>query len=91
VISLDFARKQGFKLRKIERPIYVDKTFNRKRPIKHFKGQYLLPRIQREDRDKYDQRIEVKHNFGNIMAYSLQSGDQLRNRRSEDNKMSGRV
>ena len=25
------------------------------------------------------------------MAYSLQSGDQLRNRRSEDNKMSGRV
>jgi len=38
VISLEFVRKQGFKLRKIKRPIYmrnVDRTLNEKRPIEH--------------------------------------------------------
>ena len=38
VMSLEFARKQGFKLKKIERPIYVrnvDSSFNKKGPIKH--------------------------------------------------------
>ena len=36
VISSEFARKQGFKLKKIERPIYVrnvDNIFNKKRLI----------------------------------------------------------
>jgi len=38
VISLEFSRKQRFRLRKIERPIYVrniDGFFNKKRLIKH--------------------------------------------------------
>jgi len=38
VMSLEFARKQGFKLKKIERPIYirnVDGTFNKEGPIEH--------------------------------------------------------
>ena len=38
VMSLEFVRKQGFKLRKIERPIYVrnvDRTLNKERPIEH--------------------------------------------------------
>ena len=38
VISLEFARKQGFKLKKIERPIYVrnvDRTLNKEGPIKY--------------------------------------------------------
>jgi len=38
VMSSEFARKQGFKLKKIERPIYirnVDGTFNKKRPIEN--------------------------------------------------------
>ena len=38
VISLEFARKQEFKLKKIERPIYmrnVDGSFNKKGPIKY--------------------------------------------------------
>jgi len=38
VMSLEFARKQGFKLKKIERPIYVrniDGSFNKKEPIEH--------------------------------------------------------
>ena len=38
VISLEFARKQEIKLKKIERPIYmrnVDGSFNKKGPIKY--------------------------------------------------------
>ena len=38
VMSLEFVRKQGFELKKIERPIYirnVDSSFNKKEPIKH--------------------------------------------------------
>ena len=38
VMKLEFARKQGFKLKKIERPIYirnVDRTFNKKRLIEN--------------------------------------------------------
>ena len=38
VISSKFARKQGFKLKKIERPIYVrnmNKTFNKEGLIEH--------------------------------------------------------
>ena len=38
VMSLELARKQGFKMKKIERPIYVrnmDGTMNKERPIKN--------------------------------------------------------
>jgi len=38
VMSSEFTRKQGFKLKKIERPIYVrnvDSLFNKEGPIKH--------------------------------------------------------
>jgi len=38
VMSLEFARKQWFKLKKIERPIYVrnvDRMFNKEGPIKY--------------------------------------------------------
>ena len=38
VMSLEFARKQGFKLKKIERPIYVrnvDSSINKEEPIKY--------------------------------------------------------
>jgi len=38
VISSEFARKQGFKLKKLERPIYVrnvDGSLNKEGPIKH--------------------------------------------------------
>jgi len=38
VMSLEFVRKQGFKLKKIERSIYVrnvDRTFNKKKLIKN--------------------------------------------------------
>ena len=35
VISLEFARKQKFKLKKIERPIYINSFLNKKGPIEH--------------------------------------------------------
>ena len=38
VMSSEFARKQGFKLKKIERPIYmrnVDSSFNKEEPIEY--------------------------------------------------------
>jgi len=38
VTSSEFARKQGFKLKKIERPIYVwnvDGFFNKEKPIEY--------------------------------------------------------
>ena len=38
VISSEFARKQGFKLKKLDRPMYVrnvDGSLNKKRPIEH--------------------------------------------------------
>ena len=38
VINLEFTRKQGFKLKKIERPMYmrnVDRSFNKERLIEH--------------------------------------------------------
>ena len=38
VMSSEFARKQGFKLKKIERPIYVrnmNRTFNKEEPIEN--------------------------------------------------------
>ena len=38
VISSEFARKQWFKLKKLERPIYIrnmDRSLNKKGPIKH--------------------------------------------------------
>ena len=38
VMSSEFAQKQGFKLKKIERPIYVrnmDGSLNKEGPIKH--------------------------------------------------------
>ena len=38
IMTLEFARKQGFKLKKIERPIYVrnvDGSFNKEGPIEH--------------------------------------------------------
>ena len=38
VMSLEFARKQEFKLKKLDRPIYVrnvDGSFNKEKPIKY--------------------------------------------------------
>jgi len=55
VISLEFARKQEFKLKKkIEKPIYirnVDGFFNKKEPIKYIVKVNIYYLRQREDRN----------------------------------------
>jgi len=54
-MSLEFARKRGFKLRKIERLIYarnVDSSFNNKEPIKHTVEVNIYYQVYRE-------RIEI--------------------------------
>jgi len=67
VMSLKFVRKQGFKLKKIKRPIYirnVDGTFNKKELIEYI--------VEVNNRNKCDWRTEVEYNFGNAMACPLQ-------------------
>ena len=48
VMSSEFAKKQGFKLKKLERPMNVrnvDGSLNKEGPIKHtVEGKYLLSR-----------------------------------------------
>jgi len=63
VISSEFTRKQGFKLKKLERPMYVrnvDGLLNKEEPIEHtvevniyYQGhsKYLLSGTQGEDQD----------------------------------------
>ena len=54
VMSLEFARKQKFKLKKIERPIYVrnlDGFFNKKRSIEHIVEVNILPGTYKENKE----------------------------------------
>jgi len=72
VMSSEFAKKQGFKLKKLEKPINVrnvDGSFNKKRPIRKYGGdKHLLSGIQGEDRDRHDWWAEMDSDFGNIIA-----------------------
>ena len=71
VMSLEFARKKGFKLKKLERPMQVrnvDGSFNREGPIENTGGQHVLQGTCGEDRDRCDRRTEVGGNFGDAMA-----------------------
>ena len=51
VISWEFTRKQGFKMKKIERPIYVRNMDGRANRT-YGRSQHLLSEIQKEDRNK---------------------------------------
>ena len=77
VISSEFAKKQEFKLKRIERLIYirnVDSTFNKEGLIEHTVEVNIYYQEHRE-RTEIDviRRAEVKHDLGNTMASSLQS------------------
>jgi len=57
VMSSEFAKKQGFKLKKIERPIYVRNVngfFNKKGPIEHMMEVNIYIYYQR-----HRERIEI--------------------------------
>jgi len=54
VISSEFVRKQGFKLKKIENPIYVrnvNETFNKEGPIENMVEVNIYYQGQRKDRN----------------------------------------
>jgi len=91
VISLEFARKQEFKLKKIENPIYVrnvDGTFNKKEPIENIVkvNIYYQGYGERTEIDVIGGQIE--YDFRNAVACMSQSQNQLENRRSKINKVS---
>jgi len=64
VISLEFARKQGFKLKKLERPMNV----------RNVDG-LLNKEGHRERTDRCNRGTKVDGNLGDAMASSPQSGD----------------
>jgi len=69
VMSLEFAKKQGFELKKIEKPIYmrnVDGTFNKKRPIEdtmevniHYQGHKERTEINVIDGQKWSIILKI--------------------------------
>jgi len=64
VMSLEFVRKQGFKLKNIERPIYmrnVYRTLNNEGPIEHTVEVNIYYQEHKE-------RTEVECDFGNALA-----------------------
>ena len=74
VMSLEFARKQRFKLKKIERPMYmrnIDGFFNKKGPIEHIVEVNIYYQEYKEIIDRYDWKSEVECNFGNAIACLL--------------------
>ena len=66
-ISLEFARKQRFKLKKIKRPIYirnVDRSFNKKGFIKYTAKVNIYYQEYRK------RTVTVEYNFGNTVVSS---------------------
>jgi len=68
VISSEFARKKGFKLKKIENPIYVrnvDGTFNKEGPIENTVEVNIY---YQGHRDRCDRGTKVECHFGYAMV-----------------------
>ena len=71
VMSSEFAQKKRFKLKKIERPIYVrnvDGKFNKEGPIEYTVEVNIYYQKHRENRNRCDWRPKVECDFGNIIA-----------------------
>ena len=76
VISLKFTRKQRFKLKKIENPIYirnVDETFNKEGSIENMVEVNIYYQRQRKDGNRYDRETKVECDFENAVACLSQS------------------
>jgi len=74
VMSLEFARKYEFKLKKIERPIYVrnmDSSFNKEKLIEHMVEVNIHHQGHRK-RTGIDAISGQKCNFGNAIACTPQ-------------------
>ena len=71
VMSLEFVRKQRFKLKNKKSNICEKCRQNIQQEVtnkKYSRSKYLLPRTQEEDGDRCNQRTEVECNLGNTMA-----------------------
>ena len=76
VMSSEFAKKQGFKLKKLERPINVrnvDGSLNKEGPIENTVEVNIYYQRYRENRDRRNRRAEMNGNFGDAMASTPQS------------------
>ena len=83
VMSSEFAKKQGFKLKKLERLINVrnvDGSLNKEGPIENTVEVNIYYQ-------RYRERTEVDGDFEDAMASMPQSRNRLENRRGEDDKM----
>lgn len=74
VISSEFARKNKFRKKKLNRPIYVrsiDGTFNHERLIKYTVEVELFYKEHKKNEDRYNRRTEVECDIGNAIASML--------------------
>jgi len=94
VISSEFAKKQGFKLKKLKRPMNVrnvDRLLNKEGPIEHIVEVNIYYQSHRERMEIYmigEQKWMV---ILGMLASIPQSRDRLENRRSKDNKVPRRM
>jgi len=66
VISSEFTRKQGFKLKKIENPMNMNGTFNKEEPIENMVEVNIYYQEHRK-------RTKVECDFRNAVAHTPQS------------------
>ena len=95
VMSSKFARKQGFKLKKLKRPMNVrnvDGSLNKEGPIEHTVEVNIYFKGHRE-RTEIDMIKEQKWTviLGMAMASVPQSRDRLEDGRSKDNEVSREI
>ena len=91
VMSSEFTRKQGFPLKKLERPIYVrnmDSSLNKEGPIEYTVEVNIYYQEYRERTEIDVIGVKVDGDLGNTMVGSAQSRNKLEDRRDKDNKMS---
>ena len=91
VMSSEFARKQGFKLKKLERLMYirnVDGSLNKKGPIEYTVEVNIY---YQEHRERTEINViggaEVDSNLGDAMVSPIQSRDRLEDRRGKDDEI----
>ena len=92
VMSSDFARKQDFKLKKLERPMNmrnVDGSLNKEEPIENMVEVNIYYQGHRERTDiECDWGTEVDGDLGDTVASTSQPRNRLENRGDENDKIS---
>jgi len=91
VMSSEFAKKQGFKLKKLERPMNVRNVnglLNKEGPIEHTVEVNIYYQGHRERIEiNVIEGTEMDGNFGNAMVSMPQSRNRLENGRGKNNEV----